>query len=109
MLDESAAALRDNADIVCYIVDLPGNSARRKTPWPASFRAQRCRAWCCSTRRDICDAPDAVVKTFFESHRALASFPHAAVVAKEARTKEIFLRLIEPFIPAGPAYSPRTI
>jgi GTP-binding protein Era len=106
MLGESADALKDNADVVCYIVDL-GREFGEEEDIVAGIVAQcGLPAVVLFNKKDICDAPDAMEKTFFERHPALASAPHAAVIAKEAQTKEIFLRLIDPFVPDGPAYFP---
>jgi GTP-binding protein Era len=106
MLDESVAALKDNADIVCYIVDLAREFGEEEDTVARIVSGAKVPCVVLFNKKDICDAPDAMVKTFFERHPALASAPHAAVIAKEAQTKEIFLRLIDPFIPNGPAYFP---
>jgi GTP-binding protein Era len=106
MLNESAAALKDNADIVCYIVDLAREFGEEEDAVAGIVAQSRLPAIVLFNKKDICDAPDAMIKTFFGRHAALASAPHAAVNAKEPGTKDIFLRLIDPFIPDGPAFFP---
>jgi GTPase len=106
MFDEAAAALKDNADIVCYIVDLAREFGEEEDIVARIVSGARAPCVVLFNKKDICDRPDAMVKAFFTHHPALASAPHATVNAKEPGTKEIFLRLIDPFIPAGPAHFP---
>jgi GTPase len=106
MIDESATALKDNADIVCYIVDLAREFGEEEDAVAGIVAGSKKPAVVLFNKKDICDAPGAMVKMFFERHKALASVPHECVVAKDPKTKDIFLRLIDAFIPEGPAYFP---
>ncbi|HUI91276.1 MAG TPA: GTPase Era [Chitinivibrionales bacterium] len=106
MLAESAAALSDNADVVCYIVDLAREFGGEEDAVAGIVAKSKLPAVVLFNKKDICDGPDAMVKTFFGRHPALANAPHAAVNAKEPATKDIFLKLLDPFIPEGPAYFP---
>lgn len=106
MLEESSSALKEGVDIVCYIVDLAREFGEEEDTVASIVSGAKVPCVVLFNKKDICDAPEAVEKSFFESHPVLASAPHAAVIAKESQTKEIFLRLIDPLIPDGPAYFP---
>jgi GTP-binding protein Era len=106
MIDESTGALRENADVVCYLVDLSRDFGEEEDTVAAIVSRANKPSVILFNKKDICDAPEAMVKSFFERYKALAPAPHKTVVAKDPDTKDVFLALIDPMVHEGPAYFP---
>jgi GTPase len=106
MTGESVGALSGDADAACYIVDLAREFGEEEDDIARIVAAAKIPAVILFNKKDICDDPDAVMKAFFARNPLLAGLPHAAAVAKESAAKEVFLRLIDPFVREGPAYFP---
>jgi GTPase len=106
MIDESTGALRDNADVVCYIVDLAREFGEEEDTVAAIVTRANKPCVILFNKKDICDKPEEMIKPFFERYKALASAPYKAVVAKEPQAKEVFLALVDPLVHEGPAYFP---
>ncbi len=106
MTGESTGALADHADVVCYLVDLARPFGEEEDIVSRIVTSARTRCVILFNKKDICDDPGVMIKAFFGRYPALAGVPHAAIVAKDPQAKDVFLRLLDPFVPEGPAFFP---
>jgi GTP-binding protein Era len=107
MIEQSVGALREgSADIVCYCVDLARPFGEEEDAVGSIVRRAKLPTVIFFTKKDICDDPDAVVKSFFERYHVLKGVPYCILNAKDPASKKQFLSLIDPFIPRGPLMFP---
>ncbi len=106
MINESTGALADNADVVCYIVDLAREFGEEEDFVSRIVTGAKRPCVILFNKKDICDDPGAMMKAFFGRYPALAGVSHAAIVAKEPQTKDVLLRLLDPFVSEGPVFFP---
>ena len=106
MIDESVRALKDGADAACYIVDLSRAFGDEEDLVGRIVTGAKIPCVVLFNKKDICDDPEAMKKSFFVRYPFLSSAPHCVVDAREQKTKEMFLALIDPYVPEGPAYFP---
>jgi GTP-binding protein Era len=107
MIDESIHALADNADAVCYIVDLAREFGEEEDVVARIVLGAKIPRVILFNKKDICSDPAAMMKFFFGRFPVLENAPHAAIVAKEPQAKDLFLGLVSPFVPEGPALFPK--
>ncbi len=106
MLDEAVRSLSADADAACYMVDLAREFGREEDDIAAIVSGLSIPRIILFNKKDICDDPDTTARSFFARYPALSSHPHRAIVAKEPAAKDIFLGMIDPFIPLGHAHYP---
>ncbi len=106
MIDESATALSDNADVACYLVDCARDFGEEEDVVARIVTKARTPRVILFNKKDICDDPSQVITMFCERYPALASAPSAMISAKEPEAKDVFLELLDPFITEGPAFFP---
>jgi GTP-binding protein Era len=106
MIDEAVRSLSSDVDVACYIVDLAREFGEEEDEIATIVARLGIPRILLFNKKDICDNPAAMMKLFFERYPSLAAVPHEAVTAKEPQSKETFLKLLDPFVPVGPAHFP---
>jgi len=107
MIDQCRAALaKDEADVVCYLVDLSRDWGAEEEMAAALAQESGLPVLVVFNKKDAVDSPEQKVREFLTRFPRLDPFPRVILSAIHPSAKKDFLSALLPLVPEGPAHFP---
>jgi len=107
MLSACTKALtRDNADIVCYVVDLAREYGEEEELACRLIAESGIPALVVFNKSDLCPQTREKIDEFQKRFPTTSSLPHIALSAIDTRARKGFINAIRPLVPPGPPIFP---
>ena len=110
MITESVNAIKKDADIICYMVDLTRETGEEEEFVAKTVYESKLPYIIIFNKKDLCNDYEHIIQKYFNKFPFFSSAKYAVLSAIEPEAKKVFLDLIYPLIPLGhPFYSKEDI
>ncbi|MBD3421491.1 MAG: GTPase Era [Chitinivibrionales bacterium] len=107
MVQESTSVLKSGeVDLLCYLVDLARPFGEEEDFIAGIISTVSLPIFVFFTKMDLCSRYSEKIEEFHQRYPGLRKVPGLPINATGSKAKSVFLDLLQPYVPEGPAYYP---